>query len=66
MLEWLTKSEEYEPSEIDALDAIIKKCYKVLIKIAGIKACMYQLFSFTWERTRCVVDETIWEFMEMA
>ena len=39
MLAFLTKSEDYEPSNINALDATITKCYKVLIKIAGIKAC---------------------------
>jgi hypothetical protein len=39
MMASLTKSDNFEALQIEALDATIKKCYAVLIKIAGIKAC---------------------------
>ena len=39
MVETLTKSEDYAPADIDALELRIEKCYGSLMKIAGMKGC---------------------------
>jgi hypothetical protein len=39
MMATITKSEDFSMEEIDTLEETIKKCYAMLMKVAGMKAC---------------------------